>query len=176
MSIFNLTKYNNLFRENTENNYYLQVEPIVLAYKDHPTNEPDFWSFIRKYRELGAIATSKNMRTFMNISSVPITREMLVGLAAQEQQNVKLFGARVYVEVDEVTTIGPSSAGKYLKALHPAERERMSWDALWQAIQDYPIITPNPTPELPLISGELILESELSAFMAANGYNTEEEI
>ena len=52
---------------------------------------------------------------------------------------------------------------KSIKALHKAGRERMTWEALQQAFVDYG-------------ANNLILQSELAAFMEANGYNTESEV
>jgi hypothetical protein len=178
--VFNLNTYNKLFRENIRNNYYFKIDPLILASKDTEQEAP-FWTFIRKYRDVGAIATSMDLTIYMNTSSaIPINRDMLIGVspATNPNQLAKLYGAKIYVELDAEIVYPPfiigdviipdgvikhPTNGKIIHQLHPSGRSKMSWEALWQAFQDYGV-------------ENLILDTELKAFKEANGYNVEEVI
>ena len=153
-------KIDKLYRENTSNNYYFEISPEIL-FSLGTANEDEFFSFIGRFQKIGAVRVSKDMRTYINVSEMPITREMLLGVSplGNPNQYVKLFGARVYVELqDETGSIIHPEGGKSLKALHPSGRTRMSWESIWQAFQDYGV-------------ENLILDSELEQYKEENGYN-----
>lgn len=162
-STFLIPSIDRLFRENTEKNWFVKISKDIRDSLGTEAENP-FWGFAKDNTFTQALAVSRDRYIYMNVSDIEITREMLMLLAfANPNQATQLFGARIYVEVDEITTIGPSSSGKYIKALHPSGRERMTWEALHSAFEEYTL-------------ANLILESDLAEFRTANGYVIEEEI
>lgn len=192
MAIFNLNKYNVLEKENIEDNWKVLIDEVLLSQKDNAP-EPLIWAYIRKHRETGSIATSKDRLLYMHISNIEIDREMLFGFGpvVNPTQKAKLLGARIYVELTKeeqgncplpITHKSEhADKTKDICYISPLERDRMTWNSLWLAINTYGITVDFSDPTepdftIPVIPGQLILKSELEAYKLTHGYNPEEEI
>ena len=149
---------NQLFVENSHPDgdcYYFTV-PLHVALN---TSDP-FHTFLASMMPIQAYAVSEDLSIFMCVKPVIKFNRQMFQAMFTVNQSVTVDRVRAYVELQDTTgEIVHPTEQRSLKALHTGGRDgALNWEQLQAAVGQYGL-------------SAIVLDSEVSAYMAANGYN-----